>query len=66
MKTEIKNIHNALCSAIVTAANKSGDLTSKEIAEYLETAAKGMRVNAAFAINGKALAEIIEQHEAVK
>lgn len=62
MRREIRDIHNALCDAIVANAFNS-DLTSKEVSDYLQSAVKGMDINSAFAVNGLELAKTIKNEK---
>ena len=50
----LADIHRALLPAVIALAE--GGATAKDLADYLEQAAKGMRVNAAFGLSGTELA----------
>lgn len=48
-------LHNATAAVMLGFAERGA--SAKDLADYLEQAAKGMRVNAAFGLSGLALAE---------
>lgn len=54
----VMRIHDALVQAVADYA-RAYDLSAAEIAAYLDDAAKGMKVNAAFALKGADLAEAV-------
>ena len=58
MDTRIAALHAAVAAVVANHAAR-GDLSAAEVAQYLEEAAKGMRLNAAFALRGEDLAAAI-------
>lgn len=56
----MKTIHNALCDAILLQLSQEPETTAKEIADYLDNAAKGMRINSAFNLVGANLAAVVK------
>lgn len=55
-------IHQQFLRAAIACAEQGA--TAKELADYLEQAAKGMRVNAAFALRGADLVCNLESEKA--
>ena len=55
----INRIHRALVRACIDYG-RAYDLTAADLARYMEEAAKGMRMNAAFQLRGDTLARCLE------
>lgn len=50
-----QEIHQIFLQAAIACAEKGAD--AKDLAEYMEVATKGMKINAAFCVSAKNLAE---------
>lgn len=56
---EFEKIHQIFLKAAIEAAN--GGANAKDLADYLQAAAKGMQINASFKLGAKELARLLEQ-----